>query len=147
VVCLPTSKGYAYLLYTHRHRKWGELVRVLPGLFTEECTDLASLVKRSEAFSTFFLLTMALKHGLVRYAGHVNVPEPMREFPVFRNGLADPETGKVHVWWLWDGEKEWKVGALTDTQKRFPLHRIPNHAQLVEWVESGWRPELDESTA
>ena len=60
----------------------------------------------------FFPLLPAIKAGIVHVVGNEQVSEAFKTFPVFRAGVADPKTGKVATWWLWDGDKEWKVGAL-----------------------------------
>lgn len=58
-----------------------------------------------------FPLRAAVRKGIFELIGHHEVARPNKPFPTFRDGFADPKTKKVAVWWLWDGESEWKVGA------------------------------------
>jgi hypothetical protein len=64
-------------------------------------------------------------------------PAKLESFPIFRDGVADPRTGKIVNWWLWDGEREWLVGGLTDEQKKYPIREIVNDTLLMERIESG----------
>ena len=45
------------------------------------------------------------------------------------------------IWWLWDGEKEWKVGTLSPEMRAFPILGIVNDTALIEMIEAGWKPE------
>jgi hypothetical protein len=51
--------------------------------------------------------------------------------------------GKVHDWWLWDGEKEWKVGKLTPEMRLYPDLGVVNDTRLIEMIEAGYNPEND----
>ena len=62
-----------------------------------------------------------------------------------RGGVIDPSTRKVKVWWLWDGEKEWRVGEITAEQRGLPIRGVWNDTLLIERIESGWTPETDPS--
>ena len=144
VIEIRTSKGLAYALYTHRHPMMGPLLRVLEGEYAERPPDLSEVVSKGVRFSTFFPLGAAVRRDLVSIAGNVPVPEELKEFPTFRAaGLENPKTGKVDVWWLWDGEREWKVGKLTREQRKLPIQSIVNDTMLIHWIGSGWRPETD----
>jgi len=55
----------------------------------------------------------------------------------------NPVTRKVDVWWLWDGQEEWKVGDLTAEQRRLSIRGVWNDTLLRDRLESGWRPETD----
>ena len=65
-------------------------------------------------------------------------PSENKAFPVFRDGIADPRTEKVAVWWFWDGEKEWRVGKITPEQRKMPIRSLWNCKMLVERIEEGW---------
>lgn len=75
--------------------------------------------------------------------GNIEVPEHARGFPLFRNPGKIDKSGKVHNWWLWDGEREWYVGDLETEQLKLPIKGIPNDIALVEMIEEGWTPETD----
>ena len=143
IVEIGTSKGLAYGLCTHRHRQYGTLIRVIDGLLPQRPGDLASLARRRVSFSCFVALPAAADQPVVSIVGHADVPPELLGFPTFRAGIIDPRIGKVALWWLWDGDKEWPIGALTPEQRRFPIRGIWDVTLLVERIESGWTAETD----
>lgn len=143
VLELSTHVGLAYLQITHRHPKYGFLIRVLQGTHTEPISDVEKLAAGDESFVTFFPAGAALKRGIVRRVGRAAIPEHALAFPLFRSGVVDSRTGRVNVWWLWDGEREWRVDELTPEQRRLPLRGIWNDTLLIARIESGWTPETD----
>lgn len=141
VIEIPTRDGRAYAQYTHFSERYGELIRVLPGVY-EEQPDLAELVREEEVFWTFCSLNALIADGdVMTVVAHEPVPERARRFPTFKHGRPHPDTGRVEVWWLWDGEREWRVDALDSEQQRYSVSGIISHPVLVERIESGWRPE------
>src|SRR5579884_3017800 len=93
-----TYKGLAYAQYTHWHREYGYLVRVLPGICDVRPTDLAALVQQPGGFFTFLFLNQALRGDIVRIVAHGAVPEHSKAFPLFKAGVKDPTTGRVATW-------------------------------------------------
>jgi hypothetical protein len=140
VIEIPASRGLAYAQYTHEHStapRFGSLIRVLPGFYQEPPKTLEPLVQQAHVFVVFFPLKSAIRQGIVRRVANVPVPPMARGFPVFRDGLANPKTGKVDVWWLWDGQKSWRVGTLTEEQKSYPVRQIVNDTMLIMMIEKG----------
>jgi hypothetical protein len=140
---LSTDRGLVYAQCTHRHPMYGELVRVLPGFFEKRPEEFAELVGRPTKFCTFFPLQAAATKRVVIVVANEPVPPEAQAFPVFRAGVVNPATGKVDVWWLWDGEKEWRVGRLSDEQRRLPIRGVWNDTLLIERIVSDWTPETD----
>jgi hypothetical protein len=143
IIEIPTSKGLGYAQYTHQHPQFGGLIRVFDALFQRRPDDFGSLVEGPLRFSTFFPLHAAVNKGIFKVVGHREVARPNRPFPIFRNGVSDPKTKKVAVWWFWDGQKEWQVGKITPEQRKLPIQGIWNDTMLVQRIEEGWRPETD----
>jgi len=144
IIEIPTSMGLAYAIYTHEHEqppKFGALLRVFDRLYPSRPDSLENVISDRVRFSTFFPLTAAIRQGIFEVVGNVSVPIELLEFPIFRDGIADPKTKKVKVWWLWDGEKETRVGNLTQEQRFYPIRAIWNDTMLVHRIESNWRPE------
>ena len=58
-----------------------------------------------------------------------------------------PERGVRKIpstaWWLWDGDRSWRVPALTPEQQKYPLQGIANTQLLKERIVGGWRSEND----
>ena len=140
---IRTAKGNAYAQYTHEHAQLTSLIRVFEGLYPSLPTDWGKIVAGPVQFSTFFPLKAAVQRGISKIVAHQPVAEPNKSFPIFRSGIVDPKTRKVAVWWLWDGENEWKIGNLTPEQRKLPIREIWNDALLVQRIEEGWRPEID----
>jgi hypothetical protein len=145
IIEIPTAKGLAYAQYTHQHRTHGGLIRVFDALFDGRPDDFLKLVNGTVRFSTFFPVAAAIKRGVFNVVDHENVAPHNQLFPVFRNGVTDPKTKKVAVWWFWDGEREWKVGTIAPEQRKMPIVGVWNDTLLIERIESGWTPSSDPS--
>jgi hypothetical protein len=144
IIEIHTRAGLRYAQFSHYHslkpNNWGVLLRILPGVFAHRPEDFKEVASTKELYFTFFPLQAAINRRIVEVVGHEKVPDQAQKFPLFRNGVPNPATGKVEVWWLWDGVKEWKVGKLTGEQLDLPLLSIPSYPTLVEWIETGWTP-------
>jgi len=143
IVEINTKFGFAYVQYTHNHKKYGSLLRVLKGFFESRPSDLISLAAQVTQFVTFLPLAAATKRGIFSIIGNAPIPEFARQFPVFRCGVSAPGTNKISIWWLWDGEKEWKVGELVPEQLMLPIRGVWNDTLLIERIEEGWLPEKE----
>jgi hypothetical protein len=142
---IATGKGLAYLIYTHKHTeppRYGALIRVLKGLYKSRPKDIDAIVEAGEQFAIFFPLGAALNRGIVKKVGNVPVPSSMAKFPIFK-GNNDPKAKADNPnWWLWDGNKEWKVGRLTSAEElSYPINSVVNDTALIEYIEDDWSPE------
>jgi hypothetical protein len=143
VVEVPTDKGLAYAHFTHKDPQWGSLLRVLPGLFTARPATFTDLVLKDAIFVSFFPLQAALNRGIFEVVTNCPVPPKAADFPLFRApGWAD-KTGKVLDWWLWDGQKSWQIGTLTEEQRELPIKEVINDTLLIERIQDGWTPAND----
>ncbi len=142
---IRTPKGFAYMQLTHMHREppvLGDLVRVMPGFYSERPSDLESIIQNEERFRTFIPINATIKIGLAEFVRTIPVPESKRPFPHFR--LRADILGERASWWIWDGEKDSKVGrTLTEEQRQLPICSTWNGVLLVERIVSGWS-HLDE---
>lgn len=143
IIEIPTKKGFAYAQFTHKHSRYGALIRILPGFFETRPSHFTELAQQREIFTSFFPLQAAVNRGIFEVVAHCAIPEKARQFPLFRDGGVDPTTGKVETWWLWDGEREWKVGEISQEQRGLPIREIINDTLLIERIESGWTPRTD----
>ena len=141
LVEVPTSRGLFYAQYTHSNPEYGTLIRVLDGVYSERPQDIHFLAQSPTRFVLFCFLQSAVNRGAWKVIGNASVPGHSRQFPLFRSGLADPLTGVVKDWWLWDGNTAWRVGSLHKEQFRLPERGIWTDALLIERLESGWNPE------
>jgi len=143
IIEIPTRKGLAYAQYTHQHDQFGGLLRIFDEILQTRPTEFSTLIKGLVRFSTFFPLRAAVRRGIFKVVAHADVAPHNRSFPLFRAGNADPRTKRVAVWWLWDGEKAWRVGELTSEQRSLPIKSVWNDTMLVKRIEEGWTPEQD----
>lgn len=146
IIEIPTPKGLAYAHFINKHSRYGALLRVFSTLHGHRPPDVSEVVAGDVQFLCFFPLQAAVNQEIVVLVGNASIPAEAARFPVFRAGVADPTTKKVAVWWFWDGESEWKVGALTDEQRKMPIRGVWNDTFLIERIVSGWRPENDPTT-
>jgi hypothetical protein len=142
---IPTSKGLAYAHYTHQHPTHGGLIRLFEAVLENRPSDFSELANGPVRFSTFLPVAAAVKRRVFKVVGHEVVAPHNQPFPIFRNGIADPKTKKVSVWWFWDGEREWKVGQITPEERKMPIVGVWNATLLVERIEAGWTPSNDPS--
>jgi hypothetical protein len=145
---IPTRKGLAYVQFSHYHEPaphMGAIIRVLPGFSRERPKDLQSLADQKELYYTFFPVQAAVNRKIFQIAGHADVPKHAKNFPLFRSGNINPQTGTVDQWWLWDGTKSWKIGKLTDEQLDLSIESGWNDVLLVSRIEQGWTPRKAEA--
>ena len=143
VIEISTPRGFAYAHFTHKHDnppRFGALLRIFPGFYEARPQTFADLVEQRPQFMTFFPLGAACNRGVVSIAANEAVPSHASGFPTFRSGVRGPD-GTVKTWWLWDGKKEWRAGALTTEMRSFPILATWNDTLLVERIVSGWRSE------
>lgn len=143
VVEIKTKKGLSYALYTHRHSRYGALLRIFDKQYDERPKDFGRVVEDRVQFSCFFPLGAAVRQKIVACVGNVVVPGALIPFPIFRDASVDYRTGKVAYWWLWDGEKAWQVDSLTPEQRHLPIKGIWNDTLLIERIEEGYKSETD----
>lgn len=71
---IKAPKGRAYVQYVHDGRDMGELVHVLPGVFSTPPTDFAALVEKRELYFTFYTMNHALRAGQTEIVSNQPVP-------------------------------------------------------------------------
>ncbi len=144
VIEIPTSKGLSYVQYTHENKAspvLGSLIRVLEGFSKTRPSneELSHLIKKPHRFQTFCPVHHSVNLGFFELVGNFPVPDFAKKFPTFKSSNTshkiDPEKKK---WWLWDGEKSWKVGELSvEEQKKYPFKGGFNDTGLVTAIENG----------
>lgn len=135
--------GRGYGQYVKRYSDppvWGSLIRVLPGVFKSRPATFDALVAKKERFVAFHPLGVGVARGLVKIVAHHDVPARFEQWPLFRTCNRNAETGRK-TWFLWDGEREWKVGDLKPEQYALPLREVITLGILRERMKSGWTPE------
>ena len=141
---IPTSKGLAYVQYTHEHKippSFGSLIRVLQGFYKTRLLDkeLGKIVKEPHRFQTFCSVHYGVNLGEWERVGNFPVPDFAQKFPIFKSTNALPKSDPQNVtWWLWNGEKSHKAGKLSiEEQRKYPEKAIYNDTGLVHAIETG----------
>lgn len=132
---IETKDGFSYFQYTHKTQLMGPLIWVLKGKFNE-AQELADVQSLPHLFCTFFPVQGVHKAGLIRWLGTAPIPGSRQNFPLFKASAGGSDN-----WWLWDGEKEWRVGKITKEQMKLPVREICNFPALVQLIEKNWLPE------
>lgn len=127
---------FGYAQYTHKHPQYGALLRVFD--IREKVTDSSSFFSNGILFSVFFPLGATINRNIVSVVANLPIPSELQSFPTFRAGTPNKQ-GSIESWWLWDGEKEWRVGTLNPEQMKYPIRGVINDTLLVERIKSGWR--------
>ncbi|PYS20608.1 MAG: hypothetical protein DMF72_20345 [Acidobacteria bacterium] len=146
IVEIPTNRGFAYAQFVLKKDRWGALIRILPGLFDERPDKLCDLAPKKETFVTFFPLQAAVNKNIFEVVDNCDIPQQSSQFPLFRAAGHVDRQGKVHNWFLWDGERSWPVDRLTPELTRLPMRSVWNDTLLIERIEQGWTPETDRRT-
>lgn len=141
IVEIPAGSQLAYAQYTHKHRVYGALLRILPGLYATRPTDFGGLAAQGNQFLAFFPLGAACSRRIVSVVANEAIPDHSSEFPVFRSCVKTKEGRGLH--WLWDGEREWHIGELKPGMEKWPIRGVVNDTLLVERILQGWRHEFD----
>jgi hypothetical protein len=144
VLEVSTPRGLAYIHYTYfTYQPYREVIRVLPGFFTERPADFTTLVNNPEAFFAFYPARVAVSQGAVEIVAHHPVP-PEKVFPaVYRRAGASNREGRVLAWIICEGTKETLVRELSEEQRYLPIFSIFLHDSLVSALTEEWRPEHD----
>lgn len=152
-VCeIQTPAGLAYVQLTHPSMGSGEVVRVLPGLFSTRPTDLASLVNKPELYFVFYTLSNAIReHDALIVANHP-VPPWARPYPLMRWCIRDP-SGKPIGWKIFKASAQLTVQEhlrtpvirdLTPEQYRLSIRQLWPHPVMVKELAREWTPVRDE---
>lgn len=144
VLEIKTPHGFAYVQVSHEHPMYGDLIRVLPGLY-QSLPDLGELAQSPHLWVTFFPAKVAVSRGIVRNAGNYPLPRDARAFPAFRiGGLPDPKTNAISRWSRWDGWASQPIAHMGREDWSLPPLETINDTLLIERIVSGWRPEHEE---
>jgi regulator of ribonuclease activity B len=149
---VQTPAGLAYLQYTHDAKDSGQLVRVLPGLYTHRPGDLRALVDKAESYFVFFTLEYALRQKEFKIIANLPVPRSVHAIPLMRKAGIPDRSGRVGQWFIGpaltlstvEGLKNaLKVSELTHDQKRLSIETLWPPPVMISKLMEGWLPELE----
>ena len=120
VIEIPTSRGLAYVQYTHEHTGppvYGSLIRILEKFYQKRPSieELQKSVEKAHRFQTFCPVHHGVNVGDWERVGNFPVPAFAQEFPIFKSMkfLFKKPSPEEANWYLWNGEKSWHIGNLS----------------------------------
>jgi len=135
IVEVQVDSRLAYCQYTHKHGRYGALIRVFEGLYDIRPEDIGILATGNVKFSTFFPLGAACSRGILHIVDNTTIAESNAEFPVFKTRSVGPNKS-FGPWYLWDGEREWRKNDLSEVELAFPNRGVINDTMLVHWIRA-----------
>jgi hypothetical protein len=137
---INTPNGKAYLHYIYKDNTTGDLIRVLPGLYSERPANFDKLAGSKERYMVYFPLSAANKQNIIEHVGHYPVdnfkkPKYMRTEHIVK--------GEFLGWHIIDTET-WQrqlVKTLTPEQKQLSPWGIWNDTLLIENLVDDWELE------
>jgi hypothetical protein len=137
---INTPKGKSYFHYIYHDKSLGDLIRVLPGLYSERPANFDKLAGSKEKYMIFFPLSAANRRRIVENMGHYPVdnfeqPQYMRSEHIVRGEFLG---------WHIINTKTWErqlVKTLTPEQKKLSPWGIWNDVLLIENLVDDWSLE------
>lgn len=135
---INTKKGKAYLHYIYKDTTLGELIRVLPNLYSERPANFNELAQANELYSVFFPLSFANKKNIVELVGNYSAdkftkPSYMRSEHMVKGEFLGWHIINTDTW-----ERQ-LVKKLSEQQKALSPWGIWNDTLLVERLENDWK--------
>jgi hypothetical protein len=153
IVEISTPAGLGYVQYTHDAGTNGELVRVLPGLYTNRPPDLAALARQKEMYFVFYIMNYAVRAGQAEVVSNQPVPEWAKAHPMMRHAAAFDDFRRVIRWRIVSAASQLTpqeliytplLTELTPEQEKLSIREIWPHAAMVREMARGWTPERAE---
>lgn len=140
---IKTPKGLAYIQYTCSHDAYGQLIRVLPGIFDVRPVSFDQLSQAKELYFVFFPVKAAVFRNIITSVANEPIPYFAQQFPPMRTRGGIDSDGKVLNWWICDAKGRIIVDKLNEEQRHYSLMEIWNDTMLIECICSGWMPEKE----
>ena len=136
---IPLSNGrkaYGQYLY---FGKMGPIIQVFK-LITKEDIPIQQIIEAKPLFPPVITgLFAAIKNKLWKVIG--NNPVTTFTHPKFVSTLYNQSTGKAGIWFLWDGEKDIRLGTdLSPEYKGLEYLVVWNPKNITQRIESGEMP-------
>lgn len=134
---IKTPKGKVYLHYVYKDKVIGELIRVLPGLYSERPFNFKDVASKKEMYLVSFALSFAYKRNIVELVGHYSLPDFQK--PKYMR-TEHAVQGEFLGWHIVNTET-WErklIKELTEEQKRLSPWGVWNDTLLIERLTQGW---------
>jgi hypothetical protein len=141
VIEVSTPNGFSYLQYVSRHPAYGDVIRVLPGLFQTR-PNLEELV-REKGYFTFYPLRLAVSRGMVDIVENISIPAGSEGPGTLRRAGAMSNDGRVLTWVIGGAGGDYVREELSSEEKKLPIAEIWNHEMLIHQLARKWSPEQE----
>ncbi len=138
---IPLSGGRkAYGQYVYHDKKTGPLICVFDSTAYNELYQQDNLLLSESLFPPIFTgLFAAIRTGLWKIIGHSEINS--FHYPNFVSAVYSSETGKVKMWYLWDGNEFVKIGPVLPQQYQSLEYLIVWAPQdIAKRIEIGYYP-------
>ena len=125
---------FAYIQFVGENTRYGEIIRVAPGLLDSRTNDFESLF--STAYFTLYPINRACKLKMVEKAGALP-PPPVPSSWRRRGAIIGME---IKTWFIDESGKDRIVRELSAEEASLPIASIWNHEYLLETIAEGWTP-------
>jgi hypothetical protein len=146
VLEVETPQGLAYIQYVGLHSRYGDLIRVLPGLYEKRPAEFAPLVSQA-GYMTFYPARASVRQRFNEIVGFSPLPPEGAMPKVVRRERPNPcNLDETIGWTLVDSdgrETKRKRSELTEAEKKLPIVAIWDHQVLIDRICSGWTPEQE----
>ena len=137
---INTRKGKAYLHYINKESTTGELIRVLPGLYSDRPANFNELAALKEKYMVSFPLSAAYKKGIIELVSSCSTlsfskPKFMRTEHNIRGEFLGWHIVNTDNW------QRQLIKSLTTEQKKLSPWGIWNDTLLIERLENDWSLE------
>jgi hypothetical protein len=136
---IPLSGGrnaFGYYLY---YSKKGPIVQIY-NLISENDIEIEEIIKGRPLFPPVITgLHVTVNSGIWKVIG--NIPVVGFVHPMFVSTLYDEKTGKAVLWFLWDGQKDIRIGTiLPEKYKSLEFLIVWNPESIERRIETGEIP-------
>lgn len=143
---IKTPVGWAYIQYTHDGKDMGQLVRVLPHLYSARPTNFAEFARQRELYFIFYTLEYAVRAGQTEIVSNQPVPDWARPVPPMRHRSGESwrimsALDPITVRFL---QSTPGIQKLTPEQRKLSIHVLRSHPAMVAELARGWVPERAE---
>jgi hypothetical protein len=136
-----TPKGKGYFQFVFDNKEICELIRVLPGIYTEHHSNIIELATAKEMYFVHFPLKAAIKQGKVDFIDNFRLPKDLELPKKMREDYSDSEGNRGWHIINYDTWQREFVQELSKEQLKLSPWEIWNDSMLIERLAEGWNLE------
>jgi hypothetical protein len=134
---IVTPIGKAYLHYIYKDQSIGDMIRVLPGIYSERPANFEQLAGSKERYMVFFPVLAANKRRIIEQVGHYSAtgftkPAYMRTEHTVRGEFLGWHIINTETWQRQLAKK------LSPEQKELSPWGVWNDTLLIEMIVNNW---------